>query len=80
MPEMWGRDDYLSRWIHGLVAIPLFGMIALDLYWMWNHHHYFSGVRSVGNLTVCGYGLYFVCFRLLKYAFTGEGSINDKDS
>jgi len=39
-------------------------------------HGSWFGIWAAMKLSVCGYSLYFIFWRLLRYAFTGEGNIN----
>ena len=74
----WGKDDYFTRWLHRLCAIPLSCFILYEIYAALN-----GSIMSwwvLCKLTICGYGLFFIFFRLVKYAFTGTDCINDKDS
>lgn len=74
--ELNGKDDYLARCIHGICAVPLLLVIVVEIYLVF--HGSLFGLWALIKLSACGYGVFFIFFRLLKYAFTGEGNINNE--
>jgi hypothetical protein len=71
-----GKDDHFARWLHGICAVPLLLFVLIEVYL--TLHGSLFGIWAMFKLSACGYGLFFIFFRLLKYAFTGEGNINNE--
>jgi hypothetical protein len=71
--EIDGKNEYVARWIHGLCAIPVLVFLLIDV-WLMIHGSLFEP-WGPWKLSAGGFGVYLL-FRLLQYAFTGEGNIN----
>jgi hypothetical protein len=69
------KEDYFARWVHGICAVPLLLFILIEVYL--TLHGSIFGVWALFKLSACGCGTFFIFFRLLKYAFTGERNINN---
>jgi hypothetical protein len=79
---MWDKQDTFTRWLQGILAVVIFFvsvfLIALEIRYLSS-----SGYSSFGDrnlLGVLGFGGFYVSFRCLWYAITGEDNINREDS
>jgi hypothetical protein len=70
---MWGADDYLGRWLHGICGVFLLPFGVLVEYYSWTHVGSFGD--SSGRYAL-GIGAIYVGARCLWYAITGRNNIN----
>jgi hypothetical protein len=75
---MWDKDDISSRWVQGIIALPLIAWAIIGLYLI-AVTPYHSVNRMSGAIIASVIGAIYLAGRCLWYAFTGRNCINRED-
>ena len=73
---MLDKQDTFTRWYQGILGVVIFFVSVFLIVLSWSYSSF--GYRDL--LGVLGFGGFYISFRCLWYAITGQDNVNRDDS